>query len=716
MIQIGINGFGRIGKCVFLQLINNTNFKICALNAINININEIEDYLRYDSTHKYNQDIKVDIISHNEFKINHHCVKLLSDKNAKNLEWKIYNCEYMLDATGCFLTTEKCKEHDVNYVLITAPAKDLTPTFVYGVNHDLYNGEKIISASSCTTNSISPMLKLLNDNYGIHFCNFTTIHATTSSQYPVDSVNNPSRINRSILNNIIPHTTGASSSIISILPELKNKINGASVRVPVLSGSLLVVDIELINKNICLYDITELFLNHELFDIVYQINTKKLVSCDFITTKTPTILDVKASIEFGDGRFKLMLWYDNEWSYSAQLIRILEQMNIFNKSQTLPKITNTLNPKYYFENIEMNNKGVVARFDFNVPMINNVITDDFRILSAINTITKILDKCPKYLILTCHFGRPKNNSKDYSVKFLIPILEKYINKKIYFLEDGISEQSLNIIKKGAHNIYLLENLRFHEEETNYENMTNIEIENNNIIKLYRQFGDIFILDAFGCAHRKHMSICDIKKSGKTFCYGKLIQNEVKSLSSLIKNTNLKILAIIGGNKIKEKMPLINSIRKINNSTIYVSGGIASQYSDIHDNVFVMEDGYGNINLDETPMYISNIKNTHKNIYDIGYNGLNKLVELINNSDIIFWNGSLGIIEDDRYVIGSKQIVNCLEKMRNKKIIIGGGETSSLFNKNNNNIYISTGGGALLEYIENIILYNETIVGLEIFMK
>jgi glyceraldehyde 3-phosphate dehydrogenase len=707
MINIGINGFGRIGKCIFLQLLNNDKFNICAINAVNLDLDELEDYLNYDSNHKYPK-IKVEIISKNEFIINNNHITLLADFNAKNLNWKKYNCQYVIDATGVFLTSQKCIEHDVDYVIMTAPPKDNTPTFIYGANNEKYSGEKIISASSCTTNCIAPMLKLLNDNFVINDCNFTTIHATTSTQFTMDVLNKSSRTNRSIFNNIIPHTTGASSSIIAVLPELKDKINGTSVRVPVSDCSLLDLNVELENKNIKLEDIEKIIKEHKLYKIVYDINKKNLVSSDFITTTTPTILDLKASFHMKEGRFKLMLWYDNEWSYSAQVIRIIENMYEYNT-----KIKST----YYIENIEMENKKVVARFDYNVPIINNLITDDFRILSTIKTIETILLKNPKYLLLVSHLGRPELKDEKNSLKIIIPVLEKYLNRKVIFLKNGISTETIEILNNDTdmYNIYLLENLRFHKEETEYEN---IDKDTNEIVKLYRQLGDVYISDAFGCSHRNHMSICDMKYSNKAFGYGHLIKKELDILESLVNNSsNKKILGIIGGNKIKDKLPLIDSLRNIKNTTLFIAGGLALQNKETYDNVIVMHDGYGNKNMGDEPLYIKNHEEcfiNKYNFYDIGKESYLDLLDMVNNSDIIFWNGSLGVIEHKIYKHGSLNLVKYLLNS-NKKIIIGGGETASLFSKNiNENVEISTGGGALLEYLHNKIIYNKNIIGLDIF--
>ena len=709
MINIGINGFGRIGKCLFLQLINNTNFNICCLNVLNISIKEIEDYLKYDSTHKYNNNFHVDIISDTEFKINHHHIHIVSDRNAKNLPWKKFNCEYIFDATGSYLTYNNCSDHLVDYVIMTAPAKDISPTFIYGVNHDKYNGERIISGSSCTTNCIAPMLKILNDSYKINNCVFTTIHATTASQYTVDIVNKLSRTNRSIFNNIIPHTTGASSSIGSVLPELNGKINGTSIRVPVLNCSLLDVNIELDNKNVTLQDIKTLLINSPYYKSVYDVNEKKLVSCDFITTVTPTILDLNASIDLGNGCFKLMIWYDNEWSYSAQLIRFVEHMFNFN---------NKIKPDFYIENINMENKGVVCRCDFNVPMNSGIVTDELRVISSIPTIQTILDKKPKYIVLTSHFGRPINKESQFSLKFLIPILEKYLNRNIIFLDDGISQTTLKTIQNNSNNeqIYLLENLRFHDQESNYEKY----YDNDEIINLYKNLGDIFISDAFGCVHRKHMSIYAIKTFNKPYGYGHLIQKEIKITDFLLQSQNKKILCIIGGNKIKDKLPIIDSFRMIQNSSIFIGGGLAKQFNYNYDNVVKMTDGFGDSKLDfndNIVRYIKDIFNSQLSCYDIGTNSLNKLFEMIDNNDIIFWNGPLGVIEHDTFKLGSLKIMNYLIHKKDKIIIIGGGETASLIQKSheNNHIYISTGGGALLEYLQNKIIYGKNIVGLDIFV-
>lgn len=704
MIKVGINGFGRIGKCIFLQLLENTKYSITCLNAPSILIHEIQDYLTYDTTHKHKININIKILDEKTFTLNSHKITLFNERDATKILW---DCEYLFDATGAYLTTEKCKDHKVPYIIMSSPPKDATPTFIYSVNDDKYCGENIISGSSCTTNSIAPMLRILDDAFIIKSCVFTTIHATTASQFVVDVQHKNSRTNRSIINNIIPHTTGASSSIISVLPKLNKKIHGTSVRVPVANCSLIDMNIELENTDISLSDIQELLKNSKYYHSVFNVINKNLVSSDFNTTITPSILDINACISMGQGKFKLFVWYDNEWSYSAQLIRMVDIMCSFN---------NTIKEKYYFEKFDFKEKGVVCRLDFNVPRNKTGdIIDDFRVSSSILTIKTILEKNPKYIILTSHFGRPKGIDMSLSLRFLIPVLEKYLSMEIKFLEDGLNEKTLNYLNENkCEGIYLLENLRFHEEETAYEKDP---IACEKIVNIYKNLGDIFICDAFGCAHRKHLSIYSMKYFGKPYGYGNLIKKELDAINTLINSSNKKVLGIVGGNKIQDKLPIIDSLKKIPQSQIYIAGGLAKQYKIHTNNEFVMVDGYGSNKLESDPEYIETITDTNLNVYDIGYNSLEQLKQMIELSDVIFWNGSLGVIEHEQYKKGSLELLDFLFKQTTKTIIIGGGDTASLIVDKTQlkNVYVSTGGGALLEYLQHKILYNQHIVGLEIYV-
>lgn len=705
MINVGINGFGRIGKCTFLQLIHNTNISIKGLNACGIEASEIEDYLRYDTTHRHHLQFTFSILSKDMIQINHHIIKLFQERDAKNIDWKEFDCVYVVEATGAYLTEEKCKAHNCDYVIMSAPPKDNTKTFIYSVNDEIYDGEKIISGSSCTTNAISPLLKLLEDEIGIKSCIFTTIHATTGSQNTVD-IMKKCRTSRSILNNIIPHTTGASKSIIDVIPVLENKIHGTSLRVPVVNCSLVDINIELSdNSSMTLEDIKELIEKSPFYKKSLDISEKKLVSCDFITTTVPCILDLNASMKIEDGKFKLMVWYDNEWSYSAQLIRLIESVY---------KRNNAIKERYLLQNQDFENKRVVCRFDYNIPINQGIITDTFRIQSTISTLKFILAQNPKSIYLISHLGRPKGKDMKYSLSIIIPVLEDFLGKKIHFIEQGLDFFTNKTINEFSNiedesPIYLLENIRFHKEETNFSNIEN----DNSIYKNYSELGDIYVTDAFGCLHRNHMSITGFTKLNKPYCLGFVIEKELKMIENMFMK-NKRILGIVGGNKIADKLPIIDSLKGIPNARLFIGGGLATQY-DACKNISVMTDAWGNENLELVPRYIFNIKYDTNNGYDIGDNSLFILKQLIDTSEIIFWNGALGVIENDHYKKGSLKVIEYLNQQSKKIIIIGGGETSSLVeNKENGNIYVSTGGGALLEYIQKRIVQNSKLVGLECF--
>ena len=258
----------------------------------------------------------------------------------------------------------------------------------------------------------------------------------------------------------------------------------------------------------------------------------------------------------------------------------------------------------------------------------------------------------------------------------------------------------------------MENLRFHKEETEYDKGL-INQSNNNIVNLYSKLGDVYICDAFGCVHRNHMSICGIKNFNKEIGYGHLIKKEIDSLKTLIDPTK-KILCVIGGNKIEDKIPIIDSFKNLPNATIFIAGGLAKHYNPTLSNTIVMEDGWGNENINLEPRYITDIKNTNFNCYDIGPKSKMKLFNLTLNADIVFWNGSLGVIENDFYRLSSIEYIKYLESINTTKTIIGGGETGSLVSNKNSNIYVSTGGGALLEYIDQQLNFGTNIVGLEIY--
>jgi glyceraldehyde 3-phosphate dehydrogenase len=708
MFSVGINGFGRIGKLIFIQLLSNIKIKVSAINAPDLDINNIINYLKYDSVHKYDKQWDIKIINSENFEINGNLIHIFRNRNAKELDWKTFGINYVIDATGSYLSTAKCQDHNSDYVIMCAPPKDKSPLFIYMVNDEKYNGEKIVSNGSCTTNCITPVLKFLNDTYKIKSANFTTIHSTTASQTTVDIINSNNRTHRSILNNIIPHSTGASSSIAEVIPLLLGKVYGTSLRVPVSNVSLVDLNVELETPT----TFEELMNELEKHEFI-QVTSQNLVSSDFLTTTVPSIIDKKASMHIGGNSYKLMIWYDNEWSYSAQVIRLLEKMYEFNnRSITKPRILNHAN---FIDNFNFSNKNVILRVDWNIPTKDCKIVDDFRIRSSLDTIKRIQRDNPNRIIIISHFGRPEGRSNKYSWKPYLNEISKYFSEEIFFLEDGLSQSTLITLQNTNNKLYLLENVRFHNEETNY--LDNMNSEPVNVIQ---QLGDFFVNDAFGCMHRNHLSICGINTVNKAFGY--LVNKELDSLNILLENKqNYKILAIIGGAKVDDKLPLLNALSKKMND-IYIAGGningilknneLREYVNNISNNkakIHLMNDGFcaKNLEKDSQNLYCSNLEKLKEDyyLYDVGYNSILELSKLINDNDVIFWNGTLGVVEQDRYENGSNLLVNILINSK-KKVIVGGGDTAGYVNrlkqKNiiNNFYFISTGGGAVIEYISN----------------
>lgn len=328
MIDVGINGFGRIGKSIFLQLLNNVNINVKVINIPDFDSSMIEFYLKTDSNHQYNKDFSVKVVNENIIKVNDKDIIILNNRDPSQLKWKSYNVKYVIDSTGVFLTKELAEKHNVDYLIMCAPSKDNTPQFMVNANENLYKGEKIVSNASCTSNCLIPVLKFLDDRFEIIDGNFNTIHAATASQKTTDTNKYKKRRTcRSIFNNIIPHTTGASKSIARILPNLKGKIIGASVRVPVSNVSLVNLNIRLKKET----NLKEILDEMEKTNFIQVEKNSFKVSSDYMTTTCPSIIDSTASMNLNNNQFKLLIWYDNEWSYSNKVIKLLEHMIEYNK-------------------------------------------------------------------------------------------------------------------------------------------------------------------------------------------------------------------------------------------------------------------------------------------------------------------------------------------------------------------------------------------------
>jgi len=328
-IKVGINGFGRIGRMVFRAI--QKDFP--ELEVVGINDLLDNDYLsymlRYDSAHgRFDGDVTVD---GDNFVINSKKIRLSAERNPADLKWGDIDVDVAIDCTGFFLTEESCQAHidaGAKKVVQSAPSKDGTPMFVYGVNHDTYDGQKIISAASCTTNCLAPIAKVINDNWGLKRGLMTTVHAATATQKTVDGPSMKDwRGGRAVFENIIPSSTGAAKAVGVVLPELNGKLTGMAFRIPSVDVSVVDLTCELDKAasydEICsaIKEASEGSMKGTL-----QYTDEALVSTDFRGISASSIFDAGAGIALDDTFVKLVSWYDNEYGYTCNMLRLVQHI------------------------------------------------------------------------------------------------------------------------------------------------------------------------------------------------------------------------------------------------------------------------------------------------------------------------------------------------------------------------------------------------------
>lgn len=330
MIKVGINGFGRIGRCA-LRLISKMNdVEVVAINDLT-DAEQLAYLYKYDSI--YGKSNEVIGYTENSITVNGKEIKIYSEKEPLNIPWKEHNVDIVLECTGVFTSKEKCMAHinaGAKKVIISAPSKDDDKTIVYGVNENILNKEDvIISAASCTTNCLAPVLNLLNKNYKVKRGFMSTIHAMTNDQETLDIPHKKgilSRRGRAASLNIIPTSTGAASTIGKVIPELEGKLDGSAFRVPVGDGSLVDLTVE-VEKTPTIEEINNMFRDNSSDTI--KVTSLPIVSSDIIGNKTGALVDGLLTNVIDNNLIKVVAWYDNEMGYTAQMIRTLKYvMNI----------------------------------------------------------------------------------------------------------------------------------------------------------------------------------------------------------------------------------------------------------------------------------------------------------------------------------------------------------------------------------------------------
>ena len=325
-IKIGINGFGRIGRMVFRAAVQNfSDIEVVGINDL-LEPAYLAYMLQFDSVHgRFKGEIAVE---GSNLIVNGKKIRLTAVKDPAELKWDEVGADIVIESTGLFLTKESAQKHitaGAKKVIMSAPSKDDTPMFVYGVNDSKYAGESIISNASCTTNCLAPVAKILNDNWGIKRGLMTTVHAATATQKTVDSPSNKDwRGGRGILENIIPSSTGAAKAVGVVIPELNKKLTGMSFRVPTSDVSVVDLTVEL-NKEASYADICAAMKAASVGAMkgVLGYTEEKVVSTDFRGESCTSVFDADAGMALDSTFIKVVAWYDNEWGYSSKCLEMV---------------------------------------------------------------------------------------------------------------------------------------------------------------------------------------------------------------------------------------------------------------------------------------------------------------------------------------------------------------------------------------------------------
>ena len=326
MIKVGINGFGRIGRLALRTAMKRENVQVVAINDL-LEVDYLAYMLKYDSVHG-NFDGIVEVKKGNLI-VNGNEIRISAERNPEDLKWDEVEAEYVLECTGIFKSIEQGNLHikaGAKKVVVSAPSKD-APMFVMGVNHhELKATDNIISNASCTTNCLAPIVKVLNDNFGIVEGLMTTVHAATATQNTVDGPATKNwRIGRSAIHNIIPSTTGAAKAVGKVIPEMNGKLTGMAFRVPTMDVS--VVDLTVRLEKSASYEVIKAAMKNASENEMKGIlgyTEDEVVSQDFVSDPRISIFDANAGIALNDNFVKIVSWYDNEMGYAAKLLDLLE--------------------------------------------------------------------------------------------------------------------------------------------------------------------------------------------------------------------------------------------------------------------------------------------------------------------------------------------------------------------------------------------------------
>jgi phosphoglycerate kinase len=704
----------------------------------------------------------------NGLKINGMPVTLSATRDPAEIPWTKAGVEYVCESTGAFLTTEGCMKHvegGAKKVIISAPAKDAdTPTIVVGVNTEDYKTDmKVVSCASCTTNGLAPLVKVINEKFGIKKGLMTTIHAATASQMVVDSSMKGKdwRAGRAASANIIPSSTGAAKAVAKAYPVMKGKLTGMAFRVPTVDVSVVDLTCEL--EKPTTFDEIKAEVKRAAMEEgkgVVGYTEDQVVSSDFVGETCSTVFDAEAGIMLTPTFVKLISWYDNEWGYSTRLvdlvgtmaakdgIEVKEEGTVYFTARKAEAGGASLN-KLKVGDVDVAGKRVFIRVDFNVPQDKqdpSKITNTQRIDAALPTVKDILAKGAKSVVLASHLGRPDGRVQEkFSMAPVAKVLEEKLGKPVKLLNGASGpEVEAACADPAPGSVILLENLRFNIEEEGKgkdADGNKVKADPTKVTEFrasIRKLADVYVNDAFGTAHRGHSSMVgegfDVKATGG------LMSAELAAFAKVLDAPAKPVMAILGGAKVTDKIQLIfNMLDKVDK--LIIGGGMAFTFLKVNDGMAVGSSLYDEEGAKVVPDIMAKAKEkgveiilpvdftisskfgedgevkevTKEQGIPEGFMGLDcgpKTIQLnkaaVDASKTIIWNGPMGVFEMGKFEAGTKSLMDAVVGATEKGAVsvIGGGDTATACKKYKTMdkvTHCSTGGGASMELLEGKVL-------------
>jgi len=757
MLKIAINGFGRIGRQVISAMVEKgvwgKEATVVAVVDVSTDANYFAYQLKYDSVHgRFKGELSTDKSTpdrkeNDVLVVNGQKVQCLpAAKDLSLLPWKAMGVDLVIESTGLFTESDLCRGHlaaGAKKVLISAPGKGVdVKTIVMGVNDEEYNPAKhhIVSNASCTTNCLAPVVHvLMKEGIGIETGLMTTIHAYTATQKTVDGPSKKDwRGGRAAAVNIIPSSTGAAKAVGECIPAVKGKLTGMAFRVP--TPNVSCVDLTFrASRDSSVEEIDKLMKNasQTYMKDILGVSTEELVSTDFVHDNRSSIYDSKATLENnlkGEKRlFKVVSWYDNEWGYSCRCVDLAMKMGRMG-------VTKGDNIKIKsIDDLELKGKRVFMRVDFNVPMENGKITDDFRITSAVPTIKKAMNSGAK-VILASHLGRPaeKGYEAEFSLKPVAARLQELLGKPVQFMSDCISAETKSAVaqlKDGE--VALLENLRFYPGEA---------ANSGSFAKDLASMADLYVNDAFGTSHRDAASMTGVPAILKGGVAGYLVQKEVDVINKALKNPSRPFVAVLGGAKVSDKIFVIKNLLSLVDEVL-VGGAMAYTFMkasgiDVGSSKYetVVVDKKGNekpvmkmaieilelakakgkkivlpidhvvtqkVQAGSPTKVVDKIEEGWMGV-DIGPKTRELYARKLAEAKTAFWNGPMGVFEMKGFDEGTAMIAKTFAEItgRGAMTIVGGGDSAAAIRQmgyDSKVTHVSTGGGASLEMFEGKFL-------------